>query len=116
MKLDFPFRRRTNEGWLSVWLGEGKARFAHVKPGTTPAVVSLEEREWDATDANAPERVANQLHLNRYRCTTLLAQSDYQMLLVESPNVKREELKSAVRWRIKDMIDYHVDDATIDVL
>src|SRR5437763_3294164 len=38
------------------------------------------------------------------------------MLLVESPNVKREELKAAVRWRIKDMIDYHLDDATIDVL
>ena len=52
MKLDFPFRRRTNEGWLSVWLGEGKARFAHVKPGTRPAVVSLEEREWDATDGS----------------------------------------------------------------
>jgi len=30
--------------------------------------------------------------------------------------VKREELKPALRWRIKDMLDYHVDDATIDVL
>src|SRR5437667_5186311 len=116
MKLDFPFRRRANEGWLAVWLSEGTARFAHVKPGARPAVVSLEEREWDAADPRALERITKQLHASRYRCSTLLAQSDYQMLLVESPNVKREELKAAVRWRIKDMIDYHLDDATIDVL
>jgi Tfp pilus assembly PilM family ATPase len=30
--------------------------------------------------------------------------------------VPKEELKAAIRWRIKDMIDYHVDDATVDVL
>ncbi|HYL88135.1 MAG TPA: agglutinin biogenesis protein MshI [Burkholderiales bacterium] len=54
--------------------------------------------------------------MTAYRCTTVLAPSEYQILQVEAPNVKREELKSAVRWRIKDMIDYPVNDATIDVL
>lgn len=116
MKLDFPFRRRINEGWLVVWLGEGKARFAHVKPGTRPAVVSLVERDWDKADPQALERVVKQAQVGRYRCTTVLAQSDYQMLLVEAPNVKRDELKAAVRWRIKDMIEYRVDEAAIDVL
>lgn len=116
MKLDFPFRKRTSEGWLAVWLSEGNARFAHVKPGARPAVLSLEEREWDAADPKALERVTKQVHASRYRCTTLLAQSDYQILLVEAPNVKPDELKAAVRWRIKDMIDYHLHDATIDVL
>jgi MSHA biogenesis protein MshI len=38
------------------------------------------------------------------------------MLLVEAPNVPALELKTAVRWRIKDLLDYHVQDATIDVL
>lgn len=37
-------------------------------------------------------------------------------MLVEAPNVPREELRSAIRWRIKDLLDYHVDDATVDVL
>jgi MSHA biogenesis protein MshI len=37
-------------------------------------------------------------------------------LLVDAPAVQRDELKPAIRWRIKDMLDYHVDDATIDVL
>jgi MSHA biogenesis protein MshI len=103
----WPLRKRTHEGWLAVSLEEGRARFAHVRPGARPAVLSLEEQEWDG---------AKHLHAGRFRCTTVLTQSEYHMLLVESPNVKRDELKAAVRWRIKDMIDYHVDDATIDVL
>jgi MSHA biogenesis protein MshI len=112
----WPLGKRTQEGWMAVSLEAGRARFAHVRPGERPAVLSLEEREWDGVDTRTLERVTKQVHTSRYRCTTVLAQSDYQMLLVESPNVKRDELKAAVRWRIKDMIDYHVDDATIDVL
>jgi len=38
------------------------------------------------------------------------------MLLVDAPNVPQTELKTAIRWRIKDMLDYHVDDATVDLL
>jgi len=38
------------------------------------------------------------------------------MLALDAPNVPPEELKTAVRWRLKDMLDFHVDDATIDVL
>jgi MSHA biogenesis protein MshI len=30
--------------------------------------------------------------------------------------VPAAELKSAVRWKLKDMLDYHVDDSTVDVL
>jgi len=116
MSMLWPLGKRTQEGWMAVSLAEGRARFAHVRPGERPAVLSLEEREWDGMDTRTLERVTKQVHTRRYRCTTVLAQSDYHMLLVEAPNVKRDELKAAVRWRIKDMIDYHVDDATIDVL
>jgi MSHA biogenesis protein MshI len=35
---------------------------------------------------------------------------------VDAPNVPREELKAAIRWRVKDLLDYHIDDATMDVL
>ncbi|MEM7293100.1 MAG: hypothetical protein AAF420_06865, partial [Pseudomonadota bacterium] len=31
------------------------------------------------------------------------------------PNVNPEEMKSALRWKVKDLIDFHIDDATIDV-
>jgi MSHA biogenesis protein MshI len=116
MKLEWPFRKRAGDGWLAASIGEGRARFAHVKPGARPAVAFLEERSWDAADHKALERHARSLGAHGLRCTTLLAPAEYQILLVEAPNVKREELKSAVRWRIKDLIEFHVDDATLDVL
>jgi MSHA biogenesis protein MshI len=36
--------------------------------------------------------------------------------VVEAPNVPPLELKTAMRWRIKDLLDFHIDDATIDVM
>lgn len=48
-------------------------------------------------------------------CTTLMAADSYQLLLVEAPRVDPSELRAAVRWRIKDLIDYHIDDAVLDV-
>src|SRR5438309_7860952 len=108
---------RAAPGWLAVELGENTVRLAHVRPdGGRPAVEFAEEREWDAKDPKSLERVTREFGAKRFRCTTLLKPADYQILLVEAPAVKREELKPALRWRIKDMLDYHVDDATLDVL
>jgi MSHA biogenesis protein MshI len=64
----------------------------------------------------ALEKAGKEMHCANYRCTTVLAGGDYQFMSVESPNVPREELKSAMRWRLKDILDFPVDDATFDVL
>jgi len=104
-------------GWLAVELGDQTVSLTHVVPeGGQPAVEFAEERSWDAADPKSLEHVAREFGVKRFRCTTLLRPDEYQILMVEAPAVKPEELKSAVRWRIKDMLDYHVDDATIDVL
>jgi MSHA biogenesis protein MshI len=67
-------------------------------------------------DAAGLAKVAQSMRLGRYECAALLRPGEYQLVLVDAPSVPREELKSAIRWKIKDMIDYHVDDATVDVL
>jgi MSHA biogenesis protein MshI len=69
-----------------------------------------------ATPAATLEKAAKELHAERYECIHLLNTHEYQLLSVEAPNVPVEELKTAVRWRLKDMLDFHIDDATIDVL
>ena len=40
----------------------------------------------------------------------------YTLMQVEVPEVSQDELKNAVRWRIKDLIDFHIDDAVIDLI
>jgi MSHA biogenesis protein MshI len=62
------------------------------------------------------QKVAEEYKLGRYRCATLLHPAEYQLLMVDAPNVPREELKAAIRWRVKDLLEYHIDDATMDVL
>ncbi len=45
----------------------------------------------------------------------VLDAADYELLLVEAPDVLAAELRAAVRWRLKDAIDFPVDDAVVDV-
>lgn len=58
---------------------------------------------------------AEHLSIAKSAATTLMDSRDYQLLLVEAPDVEPGELRAAVRWRIKDLIDFHIDDAVIDV-
>lgn len=46
----------------------------------------------------------------------LLDLSEYQLLKVETPAVPQEELKAAARWQVKELIDAHLDDVTLDVM
>jgi MSHA biogenesis protein MshI len=62
------------------------------------------------------EKAAREGQANAYRCVTLLAPGDYQVISIEAPKVPAEELKTAVRWRLKDILDFPADQATIDVL
>ncbi|MDO8178155.1 MAG: agglutinin biogenesis protein MshI [Undibacterium sp.] len=61
------------------------------------------------------ERFAKESPAKNYRCGLLLSPDEYQLFSVEPLNVPAEELKSAMRWRLKEMLDYHIDDATFDV-
>ena len=60
-------------------------------------------------------RIATDYGLKRAVCTTVLDQTEYSLLLTEAPDVPAEELRAAMRWRVKDLIDFHINDATLDV-
>lgn len=44
-----------------------------------------------------------------------LQPADYQLAMIEAPDVLPAELRAAVRWKLRDAIDFHVDDAVVDV-
>ncbi|MGM0593663.1 MAG: pilus assembly protein PilM [Pseudomonadota bacterium] len=67
--------------------------------------------------ADRPEllgRLTEELDLAHSHCISLAENDMFALLLVEAPEVEAGELKSAIRWRIKDLIDFDVDDAVID--
>ncbi|MBZ0105778.1 MAG: agglutinin biogenesis protein MshI [Sulfuricella denitrificans] len=91
---------------------------AHVRRVTDskPLVTMCAFSRESAADAPALDKLVKEYGLGSYRSSFLLNPGDYQMLVVEAPNVPAAELRTAVRWRIKDMLDFSVDDATVDVL
>jgi MSHA biogenesis protein MshI len=117
MKNLFGRRRSREPGWLAMSMQAGELAFAHgVSTAGKCRVTRCGTRALADQSAKEFEHLAKQLDLERYQCLTVLPATDYQLLLVDAPNVPAIELKSAVRWRLKDMLDYHVDDATVDVL
>ncbi len=53
--------------------------------------------------------------LQQRLCHLILQPKDYSLLLVEAPDVPDEELREAIRWRIKDLISMPVENAVVDV-
>jgi len=64
---------------------------------------------------NVLENLVKQAQLDHSLCVSLVELDDYSLVMVEAPDVQPEELRAAIRWRIKDLIDFNIDDAVIDV-
>jgi MSHA biogenesis protein MshI len=58
---------------------------------------------------------AKAFSLAKHDCTTVMGLGEYSVLSVDAPDVPPTELRAAVRWQVKDLIDFHIDDAVIDV-
>jgi len=41
--------------------------------------------------------------------------ADYQLVMVEAPEVPAEELRAAVRWKLRDIVNFPVSEAVVDV-
>lgn len=115
----FFSKSKKKDGLLAIALhGEGVfaarvKRQAEGKPQVQLAAF------YAADKGNGPdmlEKTGKDLHANSFRCATLLGAGEYQLLSVEAPNVPPDELRTAVRWRLKDMLDFPADQAGIDVL
>ncbi len=69
----------------------------------------------EATDNPALAATARSFDFGRLAVTASLNYEDYHLMLVEAPDVQPGELRAAVRWRLRDALDFHIDDAVLDV-
>jgi MSHA biogenesis protein MshI len=53
--------------------------------------------------------------LKKTDCVWILHPSYYRLLLIDMPQVPKNECKSAVSWQIKDMIDIPLEDLSVDI-
>jgi MSHA biogenesis protein MshI len=104
-------------GWAAITLSKEGVHVARViYVGTRPQVTKCSFFPLTEVTASALDRIRKDVSLDTSRFITLLSPNEYQLFMVDAPNVPADELKTAIRWKIKDLLNYHVDDATIDVL
>lgn len=56
-----------------------------------------------------------ELGLHGATCNVVISGSGYSLLLSEAPKVEDSELADAMRWKIKDLIEFPVEEAVLDV-
>lgn len=103
-------------GWAAIVRAGERVDLARV---VRPAAGRPEIRACDSflIESNAADALARLAggHLKGSRCATLLQEGEYRLLQVEAPAVPAAERAAALRWRLKDAVDFPVDDAAIAV-
>ncbi len=117
INLNFRAPARRSAGLVCINLWPDRVDVVHaVSAGRArPEIHRCDYYRRIGAEAAILKRLRKDLQLDRHRCTLLLRTGDYQIIQVEAPNVLPDEMKNAVRWRIRDMLDFPVDDAMVDV-
>ena len=94
-----------------------KASIARVRrQANSPPSLAIRRFDTQGDWLDEAARHADDMDLERTATSSVLAASDYQLQLLEMPNVPAEELAAAVRWRIKDLIDVPLDEAVVELI
>jgi MSHA biogenesis protein MshI len=112
------FSKQPSGGLAAVNLYSDRAEVGRIRrDGSERPVVDVCAHFANAADGvQTLQKLRREVHLDRFRCATLLPARQYQLQLVEAPNVPEPEMKAAVRWRMKDFLEYPVESATVDVM
>ncbi len=113
----FGAKSRQNEVIGVEFAADGVA-FAHIKRTATQQPL-LNHSEFIPVEAgvNGAELLRGRLAklgLQKVPCNIVMGGGSYQMLLGEAPKVPQEELAEALRWRVKDLIQFPIADAVLD--
>lgn len=84
---------------------------------TTPAVLHCEFITCSSSQhGDVLSKLSKEHSLDIHQCNFVLQPNQYQIVPVEKLEVADDELASALKWRVKDLIDYHIDNTVIDIL
>lgn len=113
------FKKKTKlSSRVGVVVGSHQLAVAHMgERDGAPYLLDFErvalKAERDASKALA--KLVKDMDLEDKQCSFVLNRKDYNLHLIEAPEVESNELRAAARWKIKDLLDMKVEDAAIDV-
>ena len=118
MNFQWPWRKaKSDERLVFAWTTDSLAYIQgrRAENGSWQILqLGVDTRGTDSDEA-WQERLGS-LALNGAQVQALLRPEQYQLLQIEAPKVEPEELRHAARYQIREMVDSHLDDLTVDVL
>lgn len=72
------------------------------------------EIDYAENDFTEIKKIVSSLNLKHYHCTSLLSLFDTHLFEIEKPPVTQEEMPTAVRWKVKEMVEIPLEDMIID--
>lgn len=115
--MKWPWQTGESQQRLVMSWAQGELAFVQAQPqGAGWAISRLGvERQGDDSEIAFHKRL-QALGLQDRQATVVLRPSQYQLLQIDMPPVKEEELRPAVRWQIAGMVAQPIDTLVIDVM
>jgi len=102
---------------IASWSG---GAFAYVKaPANSAGLFAVQQMGVEHQGADSLEDFVRRLQalgLKGVQAHVMLRPEQYQLLQIDSPPVAPEELRAAARFQIREMVNVHIDDITLDVM
>jgi MSHA biogenesis protein MshI len=115
--MQWPWKRASSHDQLIVsWCGHA---LAYVEAVSTGGRFSIKRMGVEHQGTDKLKDFAHRLGdmgLSGHGAMVMLATEQCMLLQIPAPAVPPEELRSAARYQIRDMVDQHIDDLTLDVL
>ncbi len=110
-------RKKRVEGLVGLSVNDTRISLAHVTRRRDDIYLEqCVQHPLDGVGArDGLARLVDELGLAGADANCLLVPSDYSIFLVEKPQVEEDEVRAAIRWKVKDLLDMPVEDAIIDV-
>jgi MSHA biogenesis protein MshI len=115
----FRWKKQLDRGWRAALVpAANETGFAVVqkRQGDSPllqhygVLPTFEVKAEHVLAAMLPSRL-----LARTPVSGVIRTDDYQLVQVEAPKVPAAEIRAAVRWKLREMITFPVEDAVVDV-
>jgi MSHA biogenesis protein MshI len=115
--LGFPSRKKTT--WRTGLVHTAATRAIAVvsrRPGEAPILrhAAVAGRAKGVLAWRATQKLLEQMPRRKSPVSAVLDAIDYQLLVTESPGLGADDTRAAVRWMIKDQIDFPAEEAVVD--
>ncbi len=114
----WPWKGKSSQDQIIVSWSAGT--FAYVRaPANADGLFAVQQMGVERQGADSMEDFVRRLQalgLKGLTAHVMLRPEQYQLLQIDAPPVAPEELRAAARFQIREMVNVHIDDITLDVM